>query len=180
MIGRIEVQNDIAYFRLPEDSVTFPISHKRAKKTKTYELPSNEAIDSILNIARESAVQEAADFGMESNCIDHYEIQSRISNIYNLDENDNIDEYCDDDDGDELSTLLINDENISNDEHLDEHDMEQQEQHESREISIFTDVVDENGIMRTIRKSTLVWLLTEPGKALSKDRLRRVQVSRQQ
>lgn len=53
MIGRVEVQNQIAYFKLSGEQVTFPVSHKREQKTKIYDLPSDDEIIHILNKAKE-------------------------------------------------------------------------------------------------------------------------------
>lgn len=60
------------------------------------------------------------------------------------------------------------------DEEIEESDNEEDS---SAENSPFTTVIDENGMELVVRKSTLVWMLSERGAAISKDRLRRVQVS---
>lgn len=44
------------------------------------------------------------------------------------------------------------------------------------ENSPYVIVRDENGIKRKIRKSTYIWMLSEPNERISNDRLRRVQV----
>lgn len=36
MIGRIELQNEIAYFKLTGEGRSYPINHKRTQKTKIY------------------------------------------------------------------------------------------------------------------------------------------------
>lgn len=48
----------------------------------------------------------------------------------------------------------------------------------SDEKSPFTIVMDEDGKESIVKKSCLVWMLTEPSVGLSKDRLRRVQVTK--
>lgn len=48
------------------------------------------------------------------------------------------------------------------------------------EETAYTTIVDENDKEVLVRKSTLVWMLTEPSVSLSKDRLRRVRVTNTQ
>lgn len=61
----------------------------------------------------------------------------------------------------------------------DDCSMEEDENEDSDpdDETAFTTIVDENGEEMIIRKSTLVWMLTEPSIAMSNDRLRRVQVT---
>lgn len=156
MIGRIEALNDIAYVKLC-DSVKFPV-HDRLKKTKIYELPSDAEIEAILKEAKDIAIEDALDLGMIASDIDEYEFQSNL-----LDINDDDDEY------EQINRALEEDENEIN---LEEELNEQNEILKPTHVN----VIDENGKKRTIRKSTLVWILTEPGPHVSKDRLKRVQV----
>lgn len=155
MIGRIEVQNDITYFKLADTGVTFPSSHKKAKKTQIFELPTDPEIEKILEQAKQAAIHDANRFEMDPNDIDVYQLQSNIS----IDENDDENIYDDDD----VSSSMI----------TESLDIE-----ESDQRSNLTSVIDENGDERVVRKSTLVWMLTEPGAKLSKDRLRRVQLGK--
>lgn len=89
--------------------------------------------------------------------IDEYEFQSRLR--FESNDSDEHVEESDDDDSDflehETSTMS---ENID-------------------EKSPLVAVKDADGITRVVRKSTLLWMLTEPVERLSKDRLRRVQIN---
>lgn len=168
MFGRVEVQNQIAYFKLCDGQVTFPVSHKREQKTKTYNLPSDDEITSILNKAKEEAIEDARKFGMQCNDIENYQFKSHsTADLNDEEENDEnvIDEIFED-------TINISDdfEVVPEDEPFDMEVLDPN--------SHFTSVIDESGQQRIIRKSTLVWMLTEPGIAISKDRLRRVQISK--
>lgn len=172
MIGRIEIQNEIAYFKLIDDIVSFPISHKRTKKTQTYELPSDDDINATLEKAKNDAIKDALVFGMQPGDIDSHEFRSKIFVEENHEEelgNDEEDEYLLDEEEEGNEYGLDNDSDFDE----DEHPLEALEPH-----TPFTSVVDENGDTRLIRISTLVWLLTEPGAIVSKDRLRRVQVNK--
>lgn len=156
MIGRIEVQNDIAYFKLADKEITFP--HKRAGKTKIYSLPSDTEINVTISEAKKKAIEDATKFGMICFIdIDEYEFQSRLR--FESNDSDEHVEESDDDDSDflehETSTMS---ENID-------------------EKSPLVAVKDADGITRVVRKSTLLWMLTEPVERLSKDRLRRVQIN---
>lgn len=168
MIRRTEVQNDIAYFKLAEHEVIFPLSHKRCQKTTVYELPSDHDIIEELKKAKETAVQDALALGMYSDDIDEYEFKTNLDpTIY--DESDNELE-CDDLDDNELEDPL-NAENIDPiipivDEDETDETITSEQQLNNEHInpgSSFVSVVDENGKNVTIRKSYLIWLLTENG-----------------
>lgn len=162
MFGRVEVQNLIAYFKLPDDQVTYPVSHKREQKTKIYDLPSDEEISQVLKEAKEEAIGEARRFGMECDNIDSYQFKAQQfveEDIDDIIDTESEDEYFIDDEIEDSMDFNPDDDVIDPE-------------------SPITRVVDENGQQRFIRKSTLLWILEEPGKKPSKDRLRRCQVSK--
>lgn len=172
MVGRTEVQNSIAYFKLPEE-VSFPLSHKRAQKTKIFPLPSDTEINYTLEEAKKRAIEDALKFEMtDTQNIENYEIRSRLTP--ETDQNDTDDEilFADDEgDGIEINSQF-DDMIFENDEQIGE------EFEPLDEKSPLTVIVNEDGSSSIVRKSCLVWMLTEPGVGLSKDRLRRVQVTR--
>lgn len=149
MVGRMEVMNEIAYTKF-DDEVIVPSIRKA--KTVMYELPSDNEIDAVLKKAKEVAIKEAANFGISlSQNIDEYDIRSRIS--CEMAEPD--DEYNDD-----LNSYDNPD--------FDTHNIDVEDSHDA-----FVYVNDENGVQRKVRKSTFIWMLTEPSQFLSKDRLTR-------
>lgn len=152
MIGRIELQNEIAYFKLAQKDVLFPFDHKRNQHTKLFDLPCHAEVENILEEAKKTAIADAISLGMHPANFDHFEFHTRID--FEITQNDITD------------TL--------SDEEIEESDNEEDS---SAENSPFTTVIDENGMELVVRKSTLVWMLSERGAAISKDRLRRVQVS---
>lgn len=153
MIGRVEVMNDIAYCKFNVNELRFP--HVREGKSKIYDLPTNGDINSTIEEAKQRAIQDALCFGMATtNTIDNYEIHTRIF----IDDSDNESE------GEETNRV----EDVS----FEADDLNNLSQTEN---SRFTSIIDENGIERTVRKSTLIWILTEPSEYLSKDRIRRFQ-----
>lgn len=173
MIGRTEVQNSIAYFKIPE-KVIFPLSHKRAQKTKIHLLPSDEEIIATLEKAKHLAVEDARQFGMHTDNvhIESYQIRSRLASQTNNGEDDEFVMRDDDDDEDDVIQF-----NYENDDAVHEED-EQIDYDDLDTKSPFTYVVNEDGSQSLVRKSCLVWMLTEPGIGLSKDRLQRVQVGK--
>lgn len=159
MIGRIEVQNDIAYVKLADQDIHFP--NKRQNKKNP--LPSDNELDAIISKAKEHSILDAQELGMmRPYDFDDFQIQSRLK----------------------IKDLVMigeeseDEENIRN-ENFEFHDYQINPDDEdgasnalADEKTAFTTVLDENGIERTIRKSSLLWTLTEPSTALSKDRLR--------
>lgn len=163
MARRLEVQNDIAYTKLPH--VALPKFEKPKTTTKIYALPSEEEIDRCLNRAKRFALEGAAEFGMEVNTVDI--------------------DIC----GSAIPNRLVSNEEVSEE---DEEDSaihcgsneagETLEFPESTEISgdigssylVVKDPKNPDKDM-LLRKSTLVWHLTESSKKISSDRLIRVQ-----
>lgn len=92
---------------------------------------------------------------MRADNFEHFEFQSRV----NLDEADEM----------EPSNILMEDDGIDNNS-IERND-------DVVEETAFTTITDEKGEEIIIRTSTLVWMLSEPSGVISKDRLRRVQVS---
>lgn len=168
MFGRVEVQNHIAYFKLSSEQVKFPLSHKREQKTKIYDLPNDDEINSVLVKAKDEAIQDALEFGMECDNIDSYEFKSH--SVVDLNDEEDADEIFIDENCENTMNIFNDFEVETEDEPLDMEILDPK--------SNLTSVIDENGQQRIVRKSTLVWMLTEPGIAISKDRLRRVQISR--
>lgn len=165
MIGRVEVQNEISYFKLKDTGISFP--YQRVGKTKIYPLPSDIDINATLARAKETAIIEAAKFGMsETANIDDFEIVS------NLSINNNEDEFSDDDTGVLESTHEFDCENDD-----DEFQENMNLSENLNENSPLTVVYDENGVKRIVRRSMMVWMLCEPIETLSNDRLRRVQIN---
>lgn len=181
MIGRVEIQNNIAYTELNIPGVHIP--NKRNGKTTFYTLPTDSEISHTIHEAKKQAFAKASFFKLTNGIsesdeeIEKYSFQSKISkNIatfgteneieYDSDVDELLNEFneispaCKDfDDQDEIfdeSGAHGNDE----DETLDEN-------------SPLTFVIDINGVKKKIRKSTLVWIYAEQGGKLSNDRLRR-------
>lgn len=123
----------------------------------------DEEINQTLFKAKQMAIDDAKIFGIiDFQDIDEFQIRSRI-NLYSEEES-----------SDEENEICFE---------MHELDVNHNEVNEESGEDIFEDgirkdlvkVIDENGVERIIRKSTYVWMLTDPSVRLSNDRLRRFQ-----
>lgn len=134
MIGRVEVTNIIAYSKLADIGIKFP--NKRVGKTKIHSLPSDSQINAVIIEAKQSAMEEAAKFGMtDFSKIDEFDITSNLP----IDENE----------GDVSDDENIENELISNNEEDDVASCEPLETVECENIdekSHLVAVNDENGV----------------------------------
>lgn len=164
LVGRVELQNDIIYFKLADSEVVFP--RKRLDRTsfKHYPLPSVEEMDLSINEAKINAITDLRTFGIYSTereidkC--EMEINGILANRANTRNGADADNEEDDDEDTPLFALP-NDDDGSDDESL--------------ESSAFVKVATTGGKQKKMRKSHLVWLLTDTNGKLSSDRLKRVQ-----
>lgn len=153
MIGRVEAQNDIAYIKLANEPIIFP--NKRDRQNVIPTLPTDIEIEATILRAKQEAIRDAQGFGMNDfNEIDDFSIRSNLQ--VNAEEHEI---YEEEDNNNELDEN--NDDRSENEDDTD------------LEATAFTTIVDENGIKRIIRKSALVWSLTDPSATVSKDRTRR-------
>lgn len=173
MIGRLEVANDIAYNKLNNEQILFP--NKRSGKTKIYSLPNDEEIAQKIAEAKRDAIKDTTDLGINN----LYEIENSDLGTTNIEaeSDDDIDDDLDTDSNEDANEDSYEDENIhencSMEEENREDDTEQCEDVDLNIGSSYTTVLDEKGIKRIVRKSTLVWMNIDPTVPLSKDRLKR-------
>lgn len=162
-IGRIEILTDIMYNKLADVDITFPRIKDKMDKMTIFELPSNEQIQEEINKAKKQAINDARNLDM--NVDNTGEI--RCEYVYNnkSEQKDVPDEDLD----------LIDDTELL------------MESFENLEISYirsplekpssFLDILEKNGSLKKVRKSSVVSLLSTGKAKLSSDRLRRVQNS---
>ncbi|XP_055308257.1 uncharacterized protein LOC129572338 [Sitodiplosis mosellana] len=174
MVRRIEVQNEIVYSKLSGLDIKLPKLEKKHQTTKIYNLPNEEEIEECLKRAKRFAINDADRFEMQINPdeIDECEINilsglrgdEETSDSYNSD--DENESEIDIDDADDFT------ENINDVPENDETPfLEEEEDHQRAFIS----TTDHLGRKQLLRKSTLVWTLSEGTKKISSDRLIRVQ-----
>lgn len=146
MIGKVEVQHDIAYFKLQETPIIFP--NMRKSKTKIFDLPTDAQITETIAEAKKDALEDCEAIGMScpnTTDIDEYDFQvsKHFSNMLGSD-NENSDEETEE--GDEWNDCCGSDDEdcdqIGNDEIKEEL------------FSPYVFILDENGIERKVRKTT--------------------------
>lgn len=186
MIGRVEIQNDIAYFKLNIDGVCLP--HKRKEKTTLHALPTDEEILFTIIRAKEEALKQAEWFGMTNMCsdtnqIDDFVFESRLhfgkedeeeceegivdddDNIYGMDTYDCTHEFEAHEDDQDVAESVDMMDTTSCTTSTDPFELDPN--------SRFMSVIDENGVKKIVLKSTFLWMITGPARKISNDRLSR-------
>lgn len=185
MVGRVEALNEIMYFKLLNSGCVFPKLEVDTRKTKIYNLPTEGELLCALRQARISAMEDARNFGMslDEETLGNYAFHRRafIHGVGNDDDEDSID---DDEEADDQ--LLIGE--TEEDDFISSTFQDQEEpngifseddgRNTRRLDRLFTEIITENGSKRNIRKSSLVWLLSDDYCKLSNDRLKRVQTTK--
>lgn len=152
MVSRVELMNSISSKN--NDEIFFPRSKSQ---TTTFELPNDAAILATVKRAKRDALENAKRFGI---VFSESEVES--TELKRVDETNNgAEDYDDDGEGDE--------DNVEEDRHDDSESLT-----ESNSAKNFVHV-ELDGCIEKVRKSRLVWLLTDSKEKLSSDRLKRVQ-----
>lgn len=173
LVSRVELMNDIIYSRMKvhddqaQDASSF-ISFLKIKKilemeetadlaADSLDLPSNKDIVYVMKRAQSDAIKDAIKLGIKMEVSDVVACPLLESKIANMESE--IDEELDEEIANETAFEFEAEiEGISDDTH-----------------SKYIDVQYEDGTTKTIRKSTLLWMLCESKEKLSSDRLKRVQ-----
>lgn len=177
MIGRIEAQNEILHFKLNEKGVNIPKFEVEKRKTKIHQMPSEDEISQALNRAKVHAINDAKEFGMSLDeiVLENYALPYKINNYISTE-----------------TTFYSDEENeLSNEiERKLEYPIFGYGMNALQEISDVEEIIDaesddkkfveiilDNGTIKKIRKSSLVWILSDKGSKISNDRLKRVRVT---
>lgn len=172
MIRRIECQTDILHNKLSNLNIELPKLKPKSvsEKTAIYPLPSDEEVQECLERAKRKAIYDAAKFDMriDEPIIDKWELPSTKVDVDDVLQEE--DEFSDDED------YFDHDYDQDLDFDFDGEMLEEMdENYEYKNLAKNFVTVVENGEEKSIRKGTLVWLLSESRGKLSKDRLTRVQ-----
>lgn len=154
LVGRVELQNDIVHFKLADVGVFFPRNKINQAKFNPYKLPSDEEIEAAILNAKTNAIEYAFKFGMN---IELHEIEKCELSQSGRHREQHVDTETDSEERfiQNLQNTTCDNQNIEND-HL-------------------VEIILDCGVKKKIRKSTLIWNLTDSRKHLSNDRLKRVQ-----
>lgn len=173
MIGRIDMQNDIAYSEIFKQ-IVLPRIQNRPEKHKLFTLPSNSELQTTLDEACKTALIDASEFGINVTTHDisfcelskgNMNIEPVLKHVGNTDSMLNSELI--DSDVDVVETLDCTYFRDYSDE-IGEIDGN----------SPFVNVFHKDGTEKKIKKGALVWRVTQSTKPLSKDRTLRVQAEK--
>lgn len=182
MMGRLELVNNIIYDKL-STKVKFPRIQNKPEKYIVYDLPTNDEITTVLKEAKTQAILNASKFGMKIEeedlelCGILKEKRGKSSQPTANDMNDETLNGFDDDEDEEMDVPLI--------QFTQENDIDLLEFEPVLEKSFlntdtpnnqkFVQVSNNDGSVKNVLKSSVIWALTESKGSSSKDRLKRVQ-----
>lgn len=165
LVGRIELMNEIMYFKLADTDVCFPRDPVRKLNKSKFSLPKDEEIENILQKAMSVAIADAERFGINVTFDEIAECKLRDVDIDLNASND-----------------CLNCENIDlgiasneNDDLLCHQNLKDYPQHsQDDENSSFINIPGKSGITKTVRKTSLMWDLSTTKERISSDRVKRV------
>lgn len=165
LVGRVELLNEIMFFKLADVDVKFPRNRINESNFNEYKLPSDDEIKQTLKLAKRTALNDAKAFriSVTGDDIENCELRDVQINLEARDEHifgrDDIE--------------FGNENNFIESKSLKNYNKER-EKVQVNESSPFVEVTDTNG-SKIVRKSSFMWLLSDSKDKLSSDRLRRVQ-----
>lgn len=170
MVRRIEVQNEIVYFKLSNLNIELPILGKKRRTTAIFALPTEDEIKQCLDRATRFAINDAANFGMT---VGEDDINTCALPIPKYLEDD-LEASLEDDDSE--ASEVENENNDIDDTETFMNDIMENEFADGEDLqrSMVT-VKDHLGRDQVMRKSTFVWTISEGTPRYSSDRRYRVQ-----
>lgn len=169
LVSRVELMNDIMYFKLADVDVIFPRNPLSKATENKFELPSDSDIQNTIAKALSAAINDAKRFGInvQENDIKDCDLKNDTLVFDDIEQNSN----------DDLIDLGI----ASDSNDVMENDFKTFKDYSNTnaspdENSSFLNVSTTSG-GKTIRKSSLIWSLSVSKDKLSSDRLRRVRHS---
>lgn len=164
LIGRVEMMNDIMYFKLNDVDVRFPRNTLNKDNSNHFELPSDLEIQHTIHRALNIALEDAKKFGI---IVTNQDIENcKLANVkIDFNPNNNIDA------NEEIINLGIIEKN-------EVHQNQFQNLTGLNEVghknNSFVNIGEENA-PKFVRKSKIMWSLANSSEKLSSDRLQRVQ-----
>lgn len=180
-VGRVELQNDIRFSKIPD--VKFARTNIDMPQQISHDLPLNEEMCETIKLARDEAIKDATNFGMNISSNDTLACQLIPSVSRAVKPRGNVtaplslnDQLCDD-----VNRMQLQDspKPTTHNPTTIRADLKLRDYTDQNiilnELSPFTQVTDKHGNSKVVRKSSIVWLLTTSKNKLSSDRLRCVQ-----
>lgn len=175
LVERVELQNEIMYNRLANVDIKFPRNNITKEYKHVDNLPSNEELIGTLKSAQQDAKKLAFEFGMHFDDIaDDFDMNQCPIRKPNLGvqkktyTNDSDNEASNEEPDEDYNFSLNNTDSLN----LREYNRENVS---LAEISKFIEVSHSDGSTQIVRKSSIVWILSDSPTKLSSDRLKRVQ-----
>lgn len=164
LVGRIELMNDIVYFKLADVDVKFPRRNSNESTSNKFCLPSDKEIEDTVLEALNSAIVDANMFGMNVTSDSIKECQLKNVEICSKSGSEN--------DSNSIIDLGINEKNnIIECTSLKDYTGKKSNLNQD---SPYMEVMS-NTTPKVIAKSSYIWLLSDSKKKISTDRLKRVQ-----
>lgn len=168
LIERVELQYDIIYYKLVKSEIIFPRNDRKDESICIFEMPSNEDLFDEIKKAQILALTDLSKFGINVDPIDILHCQMKLRPISEKEISFVQDETVESDDED-ISiwnrSEPINLRNYDNDAPNVDAD------------SKYILICEHDGTEKFVRKSSIIWLLSDPTAKLSNDRLKRVQAT---
>lgn len=166
LIERIELQYEIIYNKLSNTGIIFPRIKIDDLTDIVFKMPANEEIATTVKRAQNAALDDIKKLGIKMNGdeIENCDLKTIV--------------ITDDDADDQLNENMIGYESEEEDfEEIEEiTDYLPDTSSEATSQSKYIRICEKDGEEKYVRKSSIVWLLSEPTKKLSNDRLKRVQM----
>lgn len=168
LVGRVEILNDIVYFKLADCDIKFPRNRLTNSHSKVFDLPSDFEIKDCLHKALSIARSDAHKFGI---AVTHDQIiDSELRDFQVIFSDASLNSAQDHTD------LMIGRDNDGNEGSLSCHSLRDYSDKNvyPKETNRFVEVALKSG-KKLVRKSSLIGLLSDSNDKLSSDRLKRTQ-----
>lgn len=166
LVGRVELMNDIMYFKLGDVDVKFPRNTINKGDLNPFELPSDGDIHRTIQRALNVALEDAKNFGINvtaediQDCkLENVKIDVNWNNKINADENS-------------VNLGIANDNEVN--QYHEFQDLRGCSVKTSDKSNSFVNIGDESA-QKFVKKSKVIWSLSKSKEKLSSDRLQRVQ-----
>lgn len=167
LVKRIEIMNDIMYFKLVDRDVIFPRDPAKNHKENKYELPDDYEIENTLLRASTDAIAATKKFGINITFDEIADCKLRDVEIDCTTDDDNVNtEHTDLGIASDVSDILLCHRNLKD---YPQHSQDGQN-------SSFVNITGESG-SKTVRISSLMWNLSSSKDKISSDRVKRVRNS---
>lgn len=164
LVKRVEIMNEIMYFKLADTDICFPRDPVKKQNENKFKLPNDTEIEKILQQASSAALSDARKFGINVTADEIADCKLKEVEIdLNLDDDNINSENID------LGIASHDDDILKCHQNLKNYPQHSQDD----ESSSFVNINGKSGV-KTVRKSSLMWNLSSNKDKISSDRVKRV------